>query len=118
MNIDDKPDKETELLKIWNGGKIDSDVEEELKKGIKIDYKGISLYLYGFTSAINKKTKEVMLAYKIKDKTILLYNPHKVSLEQMELKKLSKLGFEIMDLDESLESTYQEMKLDGDKDGT
>jgi len=114
MDLDKKPDMETELFRSWA---VPKDDKEELGgKGFKINYKGMELNLTGFTIGTDKTTNELIFAYKFKheDKIILYYTPDvekaKSIIEPMK-DFMVLLGFQFQDMTETLESVYQEYKL-------
>ena len=76
-----KPDKETEMLRIWNtkkGSEEAKELEEATKDSVEINYKGMKLQITGFTTMRDKKTKKLIFAYKFKhdEKFVLYYIPN------------------------------------------
>lgn len=107
--------KETEMFRMWEP--IDKKIPEDEKGDEIIEVDGIKLNLVGFTTFKEKNTKKLVFAYKFKHdtKTILYYVPE-MNKEVNELIHVLNTASEIMgydfnNLDETLKSAVQEMKL-------
>lgn len=114
-----EPTKETELLRLWKTNKTDKLKDE---KGFEIDLgEGNMVNMMGFTEFTNKKTKELMFAYKFKheEKFILYYIPKETEDTKnfsMILKKIAEVsGYNLQDLKENLKSIKEEFKLERKK---
>ena len=62
-----KPDKETELLRIWElekDSEESKEFEEKTKDSTEITYKDMKIKMTGFTELRDNKTNELKLAYK------------------------------------------------------
>lgn len=121
-----KPDKETELLRMWNVR--DSEKEKFVKgekEGFTIEYKGIKITLGASMNIKNKEGKVLaILNIKDKDKAILYFIVD--DIEEIEKKKIldglilinkkfqliSGAEYELIDLRTRLDSAVEEIKLD------
>ena len=115
------PDMETAGLRIWKGKKED-DVDEQSKKGIEIEHKGIKFFLMGFTVCTKKSDKDskTVFAYKMKhDEKMILY--HRFVDNQMTrdaivilLAMAKQIGYELRNMVDVLEETAQIKELWGE----
>jgi hypothetical protein len=128
---DRKPDKETELLRIWSTDKKKNKEEFEEMENIKdnnsfeIEQDGIKMQGFGFNLIREKETKEVIMAWKIKyptdknEEPFLLYyfnnteagKKAEIVLKPHLLNFANQLGFPTQDFRESLQSAKEEIKL-------
>jgi hypothetical protein len=108
-----KPDLETESIRAWVSTKDEAKeaekISQEEKHKIIIKCKNnFKMQLMGFTKFIDKRTDNIVFAYKFKkeNKTIIYYAPKDLKKEQEEkiklfLKKLQNMarlsGFEMID---------------------
>jgi len=109
---------ETELFTAWEMkmSKKERTKEEikDIKEGYEINYKGMKLVMTGFAIVKDSDSKVVCL-YKMKYRDILFYTPSENSQEEKDdayynLSKIAKeIGFSVTNLDETLESVYQEL---------
>lgn len=88
-HLNRKPDLETESFRAW--GVKDSEKEKIIKESLEehpiiVKQGDMKLHLTGFKKAIDKKTDQVVFAYKFKheDKCILYYISDKLSKENQE----------------------------------
>ena len=112
-----KPDKETELLRMWKTDKDSEEakeMDEVFKDSIEIDYKGMKLKITGFNIMREKKTNKLVFAYKFKhdEKFILYYTPNNNKKGKKVLATLSDLavlgGYNMQNMEENLKSIYAE----------
>lgn len=118
-----KPDKETELLRMWNVRANEKKEIEEVK-GFDIEYKGMKITI-GATMYIKNKEGKILAALNIKDKDkVILYfivddieetEKKKISDGLIEINKIfqSTTGteYELTDLRTRLDSVVEEIKL-------
>ena len=111
-----KPTKETEMLRIWDKGK-DKECKKDYK-GFMIDLgDGIEMKAIDFTEMRDKKTNELVFAYKFKHEAqfILYYIPkeNKEIEKIMEFLKIiaSQINYGLQDLKENMKSMKAEIKI-------
>ena len=122
-----KPDLETESIKAWvSKGKESEEIDkvaqdEEYKIEIKCK-NGFIMRLMGFTKMFDKKTNEIVIAYKFKHdkKVILFYIPENIVEENRKkigvfmniLEKMAEAkGYEIQDAREFAERSSEEARI-------
>ncbi len=121
-----KPDKETELLRIWTSDKDSEEakeIDEATKDSVEINYKGMKLQMTGFNLLEDKKTKRLIFAYKFKhdEKFVLYYIPDNNKEGKKCLRFIQGFirlgGYHLQDMQENLKSIYAEYgeKLKNDK---
>ena len=119
-----KPDKETELLRMWKTDKDSEEakeIDEVFKDGIEINYKGMKLKITGFNVMRDKKTDELIFAYKFEhdEKFILYYSPNNDERGKKVVKLLTDLGrlggYNIQNMEDNLKSIYAEYKIEEKK---
>ncbi len=112
-----KPDKETELNRMWTtkkGSKESKEFDKMNKDAIDINYKGMKLKIYGFNTMTHKITKKLVFAYKFKheEKFVLYYIPDNNKEGQTCLKSIQPFielgGYDLQNMEENLKSTYAE----------
>ena len=111
-----KPTKETEMLRIWDKG--DKECKKDYDKGFMIDLgDGIEMKAIDFTEMRDKKTNELVFAYKFKHEAqfILYYIPkeNKEIEKIMEFLKIiaSQINYGLQDLKENMKSMKAEIKI-------
>ena len=111
---------ETEMLRIWEVDKKSRKDFEELKnkKGFDINIdNGLKMKCMGFTEIRNKKTRQLLFAYKFKHETrsILYYFPSedKKIRKLLELLKIlsSELNYQLQNIDQSFKSIREELRI-------
>ena len=116
-----KPDKETELLRIWElekDSEESKEFEEKTKDSTEITYKDMKIKMTGFTELRDNKTNELKLAYKFKhdEKFVIYYVPdnNKEGMKCLEIiKGLVPLGgYNLQNMEEQLKSIYEEIGKD------
>ena len=121
-----KPDKETELLRMWildKNSKESKEFEEKTKDSTEITYKDMKIKITGFTELRDKKTNKLKFAYKFKhdERFVVYYVPdnNKEGMKCLEIiKRLIPLGgYNLQNMEEQLKSIYAELgeKLKDDK---
>ena len=121
----DKPDFEDEKLRMWTQPKENAkDLIDEDAIKIKLS-DGTEIMLGGFTQLKDKKTKELIFAYKIKhrEKTLLYYVPKNIGkiLTESEYESLlkvvkvtksaaEKMSYEIKDVKEFIKHSMSTIK--------
>ena len=112
-----KPDKETELLRMWKTDKDSEEakeIDEVFKDSVEINYKGMKLQITGFNIMIDKKTNKLVFTYKFKhdEKFILYYLPDNNKQGKKVLGTLQNLamlgGYNMQNMEENLKSIYAE----------
>ena len=115
-----KPDKETELLRIWTpkkGSEESKEIEEATKNNsIEINYKGMKIQICGFNTLTNNKTNKMIFAYKFRhdEKFVIYYIPDN-NLEGQkcfnQIRYILELGgYGLQNMEENLKSVYAEFK--------
>lgn len=113
-----KPDKETELLRMWKTEK-DSEEAKEIDLATKdgsfgISYKGMKLQICGFNLITNKITNKLIFAYKFKheEKFVIYYVPNNNKEGQKCLESIQTFiklgGYGLQNMEEQLKSMYAE----------
>lgn len=106
--------KETEMFRMWK--LIDKKISEDEKGEEILEVDGIKLNLIGFTT-MKDEDKKLVLAYKFKhDKKIILYYVPEMNEEVNKIIQIleqtaNMIKYSFDNLDETLKSAVQEMKL-------
>ena len=112
-----KPDKETELLRMWTskkGSKEAKQLDKMDKDAIDIKYKDMKVKICGFTTMTHKVTKKLIFAYKLKheEKFVLYYIQDNKREGQRCLSFIQSFiefgGYNLQNMEENLKSMYAE----------
>lgn len=119
-----KPDKETELIRMWStktNSKESKDIQKRTKdNSFKIKYKDMEIEACGFTILTHKETKKLMFAYKFKhDERFIIYYIPEENKNNEDCKKAFEIikmasnmsGYNLQDMRENLKSIYEEFQL-------
>jgi len=105
-----KPDLETESFRMWSATKTES---KGIEKGeFKIKYKDMEVGLCGFTLAKDKKTGEIVFAYKYKtdsvtkNPSVMVWAKNKSDENDFMREVKEKTGLHVMSVTESLKNLY------------
>jgi hypothetical protein len=88
--------------------------DREIKDGIDVPYKGMTLKLCGFNKVVDPKTKKLKFAWKFKheDKLVLIYNPDGIKAGEI-IEGLKSFGFQVQDvMTEVLPNIYNSLSKD------